>query len=122
MDCILVGSPDKISLSKFVGFVKLNLKEYEIGEMHSLMSENAVELYIEDFFRQFPKRIISYYAKRKINIDPLICLPKRIQEKADVIIWFDIYSTEPKVLKDPNNCLNSIIENWKKFIESISIE
>ena len=120
MNCILVGSPDKVSLSKFVGFLKRHFNKYEIGEMHSLMSEDSIKLYIEDFFRQFSKGIISYYAKRKINIDPLTCLPKIIQERADVIVWFNLYSTEPAVLKDPDGYLNSIIKSWNKYIKSIS--
>ncbi len=120
MNCVLVGSPDKISLNNFVKFLKKSLNEYTIGGMHSLMSGDAVRLYVDDFLTKYPKAILTYYAKRKVNVDPFQCFPVHAQEKADVIIWFDLYSTEPKLVKDRFNVMEETINNWKKYIESIS--
>lgn len=120
MNSILIGSPDKISLNNFVKFLKRSLSEYRIGVMHSLMSAESVKLYMEDFLKINQKALFTYYAKRKINIDPLVCIPKEAQERADVIIWFNLYSTEPKIIKDPDGVLKLAIEDWNKYIDSIS--
>lgn len=120
MNKILIGSPDKISLNQFVKFLKRSLNEYSIGVMHSLMSINSVRLFIDEFLKQHPKVIFTYYAKRKVNIDPLQCFPTYAQEIADVIIWFDLYSTEPKLVKDRYNIMKQTIDDWNKYIKSIS--
>jgi hypothetical protein len=120
MNCILIGSPDKISLNNFVKFLKKSLNEYRIGVMHSLMSANSVRLYMEDFLEKNPKAMFTYYAKRKVGIDPLTCFPTYAQERADVVIWFDLYSTEPKLVKDRFNVMKQTIKDWNKYIESIS--
>ena len=120
MNIVLIGSPDKISLNNFVRFLKKSLKEYRIGAMHSLMSPESVRLYVDDFLKQYPKAIFTYYAKRKVNIDPLWCFPTYAQERAHVIIWFDLYSTEPQLVKDRFNVMKQAIDDWNKYIVSIS--
>ena len=121
MNSVLIGSPDKISLNNFVKFLKKSLSEYRIGAMHSLMSAESVKLYMEDFLKKHQKAIFTYYAKRKVNFkDPLTCFPIYAQERAHVVIWFELYSTEPKLLKDRFNVMGHAIEDWNKYIKSIS--
>ena len=116
----MVGSPDKISPPSFIRLLKSFFPDHEIGEMHSLMSEESMSLYVSDFTSQFPDGIFSYYAKGAVNKDPMICLPKSAVEKSDIVIWFDLYATEPKVLKDPEGKLNTVIDEWKKYIQKLS--
>lgn len=120
MNRILIGSPDKISLNQFVKFLKRSLNEYSIGVIHSLMSMDSVRLYINEFLKQHPKAVFTYYAKRKVNIDPLLCFPTYAQEIADVVIWFDLYSLEPKVVKDRYNVMKQTIDDWNKYVISLS--
>ena len=121
MSYILVGSPDKISPPSFIRlFLRPHFPDYEIGEMHSLMSEESMNLYVSDFTSKFPDGIFYYYAKGVANKDPMTCLPKAAIEKSDAIVWFDLYATDPKVLKDPDGKLNTVIEEWKKHIQKLS--
>lgn len=119
---ILVSSPDKISMVSFSRFLRRAMgKDYEVGEMHNLMSEESVNLYVEDFTKKFPKGIISFYARKAINKDPESVIPDKLKEKADIIIWFDLYSTVPRVLKDPESNMKALIENWNEYIKRLSI-
>jgi hypothetical protein len=120
MSYVLVASPDKISLGSFLRFISVYFPEHEYGEIHSLMSDEALTLYVTDFSNQFPDGIFSYYAKRMVNRDPMTCLPKAAFDKADVVVWFDLYSTDPKILKDTNGCLSVAVEAWKQYIQKIS--
>lgn len=121
MDIILIGGSDKISLNQFTVFLKKAYNEYVIAPMHSLMSDESVRVYMESFLQEKPKVIFTYYAKRKVNIeDKLTCFPTCAHEKAHVVIWFELYSTEPILLKDRFNLMGTALEDWKKYIESIS--
>ena len=121
MNYILVASPDKISLSSFIRqlLTYLTEKHYPIGKMHSLMSYEAVKLYVEDFASKHEKGILSYYAKRVVTDEPLLKLPTPLIEVADSIIWFDLYSTEPKLLKAKDGEVHLIIEKWKNYLKTI---
>jgi hypothetical protein len=93
--------------------------DYALGEMHSLMSLEAIDQYLTDFSNKFPKGIIPFYAKGKKEAS----IPQKLSEMADAVVWFDLYSTIPQVLKNKSatdNILDKIIEEWKKYITSIS--
>ena len=117
MNVVLIGSPDKVALSNFVKFLKKSLGEYSLGGLHSLMSPDSVQQYMDNFLEQYPKAIFTYYAKRKINVaDPLAVFPTYAHEKADVVIWFDLYSIEPRLVKDRFDVMKLAIDNWKKSV------
>ena len=123
MNYIVVASPDKVSLGSFVKFLRKMLgTDYVLGEMHSLMSLESIDLYLKDFWEKYPKGIISYYAKGQKST----AIPTKISEKACIVVWFDLYSTVPQVLKDrfndaaPNGVFSKILEEWVKYITSIS--
>ena len=80
--------------------------------------QDSLDLYIEDFFQKFKRGIIAFYAKRWINLDPMTRLPIKLKEM-DLIVWFDLYSTEPKVLKQPEHSDNvsCILKDWNNQIE-----
>ena len=121
LNYILIGSPDKLSLNSFIRFMKRAVgKDFIIGDMHSLMSDESKNLYIEDFIKKNPRGIFSYYAKGVKSSDPLKCLPEKAINESDVAVWFDLYSTEPIVLKDKENFLAPIIQNWNKYIETLN--
>ena len=124
LNYILVATPDKVSLNAFLKFLRKALgRDYVIGEMHSLMSPEAKDLYLHDFMTKFPKGLLSYYAKGvlKAPADPIICVPTKALEVSQAAVWFDLYSTIPRVLKDSENFFPPILENWKKYIESLSV-
>ncbi|RKY79490.1 hypothetical protein DRQ07_06355 [candidate division KSB1 bacterium] len=117
IDTILIASPDKISLSGFIRFIIKRVPEkYEIGELHSLMSSESIELFFKDFTETYSKRIFSYYAKRAVNIEPLSIIPECLKE-SDIIIWFKLYSMIPIVLKDTSDFMDNIIQDWNNYIK-----
>jgi len=117
IDTILIASPDKISLSGFIRFIIRRLPEkYEIGELHSLMSSESIELFFKDFTETYPKRAFSYYAKRAVNIEPLLIIPECLKG-SDIIIWFELYSMTPTVLKDTSDFMGNIIQDWNNYIK-----
>ena len=120
MKCIIVASPDKISIKRFIQFLRKYFSDFMIGEMHSLMSMESINLYLEDFFNKYSTGIISYYAKRAVNINPITILPIKIQEVADYLIWFDLYAIEPKILKRSGDHLKGVLMDWKRLIDKIS--
>ncbi len=121
MSYILVASPDKISLNNFIRLLlrRKTEKRPHIGEMHSLMSVESVELYVKDFTEKNPEGILSYYAKRLVSDDPISRLPIMLQKRMDTIIWFDLYSTEPKILKDRFKEIGPVIDSWMTYVKSL---
>jgi len=118
---IVIGGPDKLSINSFINFIKRVVGvSYNIGNMHSLMTNESKELYVKDFKSKYPNGIIGYYAKRMINKDPKDCLPEIVKAEADLIIWFNLYSTDPIIVKDPgDSSLKTIIDNWNQYIKKL---
>ena len=121
MKYIAICSPDKISLNMFVSFLRaVLLQGYAVGEVHSLMQQEAVAGYIANFKKEYEKGIFTYYAKRVVNIDPLTILPGALMDACEVVIWFDLYSTDPKVLKDTEDFMRLVTGRWKANIERMN--
>lgn len=121
MNTIFIASSDKISIRRFIQFLMKYLEGYEIGNLHTLMTEESLNLYIKDFFERYPKRIISYYMK-KIKINPISILSEGIRQSADLIIWFNLYSLKPEVIlsKSDPHILKGAIIDWERHVEKIS--
>lgn len=120
MNSIFIVSSDKISIKRFIQFIKKYLENYEIGNLHTLMTEESLNLYVEDFFFHHPKRIISYYMK-KVTKNPISILPLKVLQEADLIIWFNLYSLQPEVIKsreDPH-ILKGALMDWEKHINHL---
>lgn len=122
MKVITICSPDKISLNMCISFLTRRLgKSYQIGDLHSLMSKESIESYINDFFnKNGNKAIFSYYAKRKINVDPKTTVPERLQEVSDVVVWFKLYSTEMMIIKDESGFQNLFEKDWNTAVERLN--
>jgi len=123
MAIITVASPDKLSISMFISFMRFCLgNDHKIGALQSLQTVEDIEKYIENHISTTDKVIFSYYAKRKINIDPLLVIPKKLMEISEMVIWIDLFSTEWKVLKDMFNQAPILSDRWKKNMEKMTTE
>ena len=118
---ISICSPDKISMNMFASFLRNRLgKSYPIGELHSLMSKKSIELFIESFLeRTQGKAIFPFYAKRKINVDPIVCVPQKLIDVSDVVVWFKLYSTEMIMVKDEAGFKELFESEWKEAVEKL---
>lgn len=118
MDSIFVISSDKISIKRFIQFTGKYLSGYEVGNMHYLMAYDSVDLYINDFYKKYPKRIISYFTGKIKTDNPITIVPDKIKENADLIIWFTLYSLKPEVIltKSDPHILKGAIMDWEKHI------
>ena len=118
---IVIASPDKISMGMFIDFYRKHIeKGCPRGSMQYLISTEGLLQFLNTFKNQYPdKGIVSYYAKKKINIDPLVVIPPALVEWADVVLWLDIYSTEIKSLKDTKHFMNINGNLWKRHIEKM---
>lgn len=121
MNTVFITSPDKISIKRFIQFIGKYLNGYEIGNMHSLMTIESINLYMGDFFEKFPKRIISYYARKVTTNNPISIMPEKILNSADLIIWFSLYSLKPEVIKsrEEPHILKGAIMDWEKHINKM---
>jgi hypothetical protein len=117
---IVVASPDKISLRMFMEFFRTHIdKNIPFANANSLMLENDLKLFLKDYSTKYPEGLVSYYAKRKINLDSQLAIPLVMREWADVVLWFDLYSTEIKVVKDVIHFMGINENLWKQYIEKM---
>lgn len=120
MDTITVAGPDKVAIATFMDFLRHCLGNTHVPVMlHSLMSKESISQAIESILKNRKTVIFSYYAKRKINIDPLICVPEKLLDISDAVIWFDLYSTDFKILKDKVDFESNYRNRWKQNVERI---
>lgn len=122
MKVITIASPDKISIGMFVDFLRSVLgSSYSVGNLHSLMSSDSLEIYIKDFLNKNKnKALFTYYAKKKINTPPEKVIPRFLIDSSEAVIWFDLYSTEMKIIKDIVQFGDSFASRWKKNVERLN--
>ena len=117
---VLVAGPDKMALAGFMQYFRKTAgTSYYIGETHSLMSDEAFQQYTAGFSERYPKGLISFYARRKINApDPLLHIPTCLKNMADLILWFELYESAPGILKAPegDTFTQVLCDGWKKVI------
>jgi len=118
---IVIASPDKLSLGASVRYIRgIVGKSYMVGEMHSLMSSDSISAYIGDFFNQYDRAIITYYARKMININPIDCVPKELFNKVDLVIWFNLYATEMNLLKKTEDPFDDhLTSNWTDYVNRL---
>ena len=118
MHIVSFASPDKLSLNTSLLFIKSCLgNDYVLGSMHSFMMESDILLYIDSLMGKSEKLIFSFYAKGKINKDPLIVIPKRLQEVSSLLVWMDLYSMEWRVIKDLDSVSAGYIDRWNRNLQ-----
>jgi hypothetical protein len=119
LNYIVVGGPDKMSMSSFMIYLRrvLGIK-YAVGSLHSFGSKESIETYVNSFQQLNTKGVISFYARRKINVsDPLQYIPDCIKQIADIIFWLELYDSKPRILKySDKNTTDSLIEGWVKIL------
>jgi hypothetical protein len=120
---ISIASPDKLSISMFGSFIRPNIgNSHKVGEVHSLMDFDSVNAYVDSFLKINNNcAIFTYYAKKKINIDPLIVVPKKLLEVSDAVIWFNLYETSYKLIKDKINFDNLFLESWNNNLKKLDM-
>jgi len=118
---ITIASPDKLSIAMFLSFLKRNIgSDHILGETHSLMDYESTKTYVNEFLKINPKAIFTYYAKRKINIEPLQIIPTILMEVSEAVIWFNLYETSYKLLKDKDSNFNSLfLDTWNKNVSQL---
>lgn len=120
MNIITVAGPDKIALATFMDFLRHCLGSTHTPIMiHSLMSKESIDQVIDSSTENRKSVVFSYYAKRKVNVDPLKCIPERLLSISEAVIWFDLYSTDFKVLKDTAGFESNFKKRWKDNVERI---
>jgi len=118
---VTIASPDKISISTFVSFMRFCLgKEYSLVETYSLMSQEALKSYIEGYLKKSEKLIISFYAKNKASMDPLKIIPETLIDSSDLVVWMDLYSMEWVIIKDSSNQAPYYVDRWKMNMEKLN--
>lgn len=120
MKRITISGPDKVSLATFMDFLKFCLGSAYVPVMlHSLMSKECINNLIENAIAETENLIFSYYAKRRINVDPMKVIPEKLLEVSEAVIWFDLYSVDFKLIKDDVGFEAAYKERWKQNIARI---
>ena len=86
----------------------------------TLMTEESINLYIEDMKLRSNKVLITYYARKKINADPLKVIPENLLNASDLVVWINLYSTDWVIVKDPGNIVGPYLERWKRNIDRLN--
>jgi len=84
------------------------------------MTEESINLYINDIKTKSERVLITYYARRKANVDPVKIIPAKVMEASDMVFWINLYSTELTIVKDSENLSVPYLENWKRNIDRIN--
>ena len=120
---ITLVSQDKLSLSMFVDFYKaLYDSGAEVLDLNSLVSKDVLDTIVGDAIKLHHDRTISeqaailikYKTKKKVAFE---ALPTEIVQKSTYIVQFDIFSTEPELLKNLDGKFAPVLERWKVNIE-----
>ena len=120
MNVISVASPDKVSLSMFIDFMKFCLgARYSVGSLHSLVTEENTEAYLDGFLKENPQAIIGFFARRRKVFGPGI-IPPKLLEVSEALLWFDLYANKPRIIKDDCGFSELYLPRWEKNIERMN--
>jgi len=119
---ITIASSDNITLSMFIDFYKtLYAPDLKVLILNCLYSSDVISKNLKEALKMSVKRrtvLITYKLKiqtKEISSDLI--------EASDLMIKFDIYSTEPEIIKTNDPTITSIIiDRWKKNIEKFNKE
>ena len=120
---ITIASPDKVSIAMFVSLMRHCFgNDLFVAETHSLMTKESVELYLKSIFdipAKPDKILISYYARKQVNVDPVKIIPEKLMADSDLVVWINLYSTDWIVVKDIGNIVAPYLERWKRNVDRI---
>jgi hypothetical protein len=118
---ITIASPDKLSISMFLSFMRFCLgKEFITAMTQSLWSPEALNKFIDESMKKTDKLLFSYYAKGKT--DPLKTIPEKFIIVSDVVVWMGLYSTDWNLIKDTSSQTPVLLDRWKKNIAKMCID
>ena len=114
---ITIASPDKISISMFLSFMRFCLgKEFQTAVSQSLWSPEAINDFIDESLKKTDKLLFSYYVKVKNKADPLKVIPEKFIAVSDIVVWMDLYSTDWKIIKSTSSQTLVLMDRWKQNI------
>lgn len=120
-DVVLIAGADKLSIYAFARVVGSTLtSSHALGlPMHSYMTPGDCEAYFKEWSSRKPKSVLTYYARKKNNFpEPLMLLPNSLVDGSGLIVWFDLYSMEPRVLKDECPEFTAwLLAGWKNRVK-----
>jgi bifunctional ADP-heptose synthase (sugar kinase/adenylyltransferase) len=120
---ITIASPDKLSISMFLSFMRFCLgKEFTTAMTQSLWSPEALYTFIDESLKKTDKLLFSYYAKGKIKVDPLKVIPEKFITVSDIVVWMDLYSTDWNLIKDTSSQTPVLLDRWKKNIAKMCMD
>lgn len=120
---ITLVSPDKLSPSMFVDFYKaLYDSDALVLDLNSLISRDVLDTLVRDAVANNKERVLSeqaailikYKSKKKVALE---ALPTEIAQKSAYIVYFDLFSTKPELLKDRDGKLAPVLARWEANIE-----
>jgi hypothetical protein len=116
-----VVSPDRVSISAFLSFMRHCLgREYVFGEIHHLMTPKDVTFYIDALMETKERILFSYYCS-KSDADPMQIVPIRLFEVSDFIVWMSLYSMDWKIIKDGIPAESGPLQDrWKLNLSKMS--
>jgi len=114
LDYVLVAGSDKLSIYGFAKYLT-SLLNRPVGAVHTLMTVDAINTYVEQFTGKFKKGLITFYARRKVNLpNPIDIIPDSLKSASKLIVWFELYTTTPKILKGDSDFCRVILSAWEK--------
>lgn len=125
MSSIIVISADKLSQSMFSSYLEKVLakkgKGVLVRDLNMLYTSEVQENMYSDFLKEIEEDqilVVKYKIKPNTNME-IFSLPPKIQEEAEYIVLFDMYSTHAEVLKDKNE-YPGILDEWGDYIKRLS--
>jgi hypothetical protein len=123
---ITIASPDKLSISMFLSFMKFCMgKDYSIGMIQWLWSKEALEKFVEDSLKKTDRLIFSYFAgTREKSVQPeqaFKIIPEKLMNVSNMVVWMDYYSINWLVLKDTEKQATDLMERWAKNMNKMGI-
>lgn len=111
-------SPDRLSINMYLAF----MQKHQAGKicfLNAIIPREETEAKIDAVMSNMnsPQGIMfTYYIKKAKDMVPLNCLPDKLKNISELIVWIDLYSTEWVILKDKNNQGPALLAEWNKRV------
>jgi len=116
---ITIASSDKLTLAMFADFYKsIYSADVKIVDLNCLFSSKILTSKMSEIVKiGSTGRNVLIKFKMKVQTKEISSV---VVEESDLLIKFDIYSTEPEVIKDCGSNTALIIDRWKKNIDNFN--
>jgi len=117
---IVITSPDNISIGMFYEYLrKYHLKDSVFVHLNGLMPSEIASSVVEDAIKRHPTGNIIFKHKTRSSLKPNK-IPQNLQDKADSIIGFALYSTHAEPLKSAPGWTDSVIQGWSDYVAKMN--